>query len=175
MYLNLIIEKVLEENKNFLKSDYDKYKNHVYRVFHLCLKIDRQTENTDKYAIAAAFHDLGIWTHQTFDYLEPSINQAREYLDRIRKPEWKDEIACMIDMHHKWSRYSGQNEKTVEAFRRADWIDVTWGIINFKIDGKEIRKLQKKFPNLGFHGFLLKQSVKNFLKHPLNPLPMFKK
>jgi hypothetical protein len=45
--------------------------------------IDKQTENTDKYAIAAAFHDLGIWTHQTFKYLERSINQAREYLDKI--------------------------------------------------------------------------------------------
>ena len=175
MDLNPIIEKVLEENRNFLKSDYDKYKNHVYRVYLLCLKIDRQMENADKYAIAAAFHDLGIWTHRTFDYLEPSINQAREYLDKIEKPEWKNEIACMIDMHHKRSRYSGQNEKTVETFRRADWIDVTRGIINFKIDRKEIKDLQKKFPILGFHGFLLKQSIKNFLKHPLNPLPMFKK
>ena len=175
MDLNLTIENALQENRIFLHGDYDKYKNHVYRVFHLCLKIDTQTENTDKYAIAAVFHDLGIWTHHTFDYLEPSINQAIEYLDKIGKPGWKDEIACMIDMHHKRSRYSGQNEETVETFRRADWIDVTRGIINFKIDGNEIKQLQKKFPNFGFHGFLLKQSVKNFLKHPLNPLPMFKK
>ena len=175
MDLNLIIEKVLEENRKFLKYDYDKYKNHVYRVYLLCLKIDKQTENRDKYAIASAFHDLGIWTHRTFDYLEPSINQAREYLAKIGKPEWKDEIACMIDMHHKRSRYSGQNEKTVETFRRADWIDVTKGRINFEIDRKEISELQKKFPTLGFHRFLLKQSLRNFLKHPLNPLPMFKK
>ena len=172
---NLIIEKVLEEKRHILKDDHDKYKNHVYRVHHLCLKIDKQTENTDKYAIASAFHDVGIWTHQTFDYLEPSINQAREYLDKIGKPEWKDEIASMIDMHHKRSRYSGQNEKTVETFRRADWIDVTSGRINFKIDRKEISALQAKFPTLGFHRFLVKQSIRNFLKHPLNPLPMFKK
>jgi len=175
MDLNLIIEKVLEENSNFLKSDFAKYKNHVYRVYHLCLMIDRPTENADKYAIAAVFHDLGIWTNKTFDYLKPSINQASEYLNKIGKPEWKNEITCMIDMHHKLSRYSGQNEKTVETFRRADWIDVTRGIVNFKIDGKEIRELQMKFPTLGFHGFLLKQSLKNFLRHPLNPLPMFKK
>lgn len=175
MDLNLIIEKVLEENRKFLKEDHDKYKNHVYRVHHLCLKIDKQTENTDKYAIASVFHDLGIWTHQTFDYLEPSINQAIAFLDKIGKTEWKAEIACMIDMHHKRSRYSGGNEKTVETFRRADWIDVTKGLINFKLDRKEIRGLQEKFPILGFHGFLVKQSLKNFLKHPLNPLPMFKK
>ena len=175
MDLNLTIEKVLQENRNCLQGHYDKYNNHVYRVYHLCLKIDGQTENADKYAIAAVFHDLSIWTHQTFDYLEPSIIQASDYLDKIGKPEWKNEIACMIDMHHKRSRYSGQNEKTVETFRRADWIDVTKGIINFKIDRKEIRELQKKFPNLGFHGFLAKQSFKNFLRHPLNPLPMFKK
>jgi HD domain len=175
MDLNLIIENVLEEKRNVLKYDYDKYKNHVYRVYHLCLKIDKQTANRDKYAIASAFHDLGIWTHQTFDYLEPSISHAGQYLDKIGKPEWKDEVGRMIDMHHKWSRYSGQNEKTVETFRRADWIDITKGRINFNIDRKEISELEMKFPTFGFHRFLLKQSVENFLKHPLNPLPMLKK
>ena len=175
MDLNLTIEKILEENRNYLKGDYCKYKNHVYRVYHLWLKIDKQTENTDKYAIASAFHDLGIWSHQTFDYLEPSINQAKEYLDNIEKPDRKDEIASMIDMHHKRSNYLGRNEKTVETFRRADWIDITKGRMNFKINRKEIQELQERFPILGFHRFLLKQTVKNFLNHPLNPLPMFKK
>ena len=31
-------------------------------------------------AIAAAFHDIGIWTAGTFDYLEPSVRVAAAYL-----------------------------------------------------------------------------------------------
>ena len=27
----------------------------------------------EKIAVAAAFHDLGIWTNKTFDYIPPSI------------------------------------------------------------------------------------------------------
>lgn len=172
---NPIIEKILEAHRNLLKDDYKRYQNHVYRVFHLCLKLDMQTDNTDKYAIASAFHDIAIWTHNTFDYLQPSINQARDYLDLAGKPEWKDEISSMIDMHHKISRYFGPYEKTVETFRRADWIDVTKGGMNFNINKKEITELQLKFPLLHFHRFLLLQTVKNFFKNPLNPLPMFRK
>jgi len=174
MISNPIIERVLQENKHFLNGDYEKYRNHVYRVFHLCLKIDPKTENSDKYAVASIFHDLGIWTNHTFDYLKPSIGEAVKYLECNGKSEWNDEISAMINMHHKISGYTGRHEKTVEAFRRADWIDVTRGILNFKVDRKQINALQKTFPVLGFHGFLVRQTIKNFLRHPLNPLPMFK-
>jgi hypothetical protein len=34
----------------------------------------------EKIAIAGVFHDLGIWTNKTFDYIAPSVVLAREYL-----------------------------------------------------------------------------------------------
>jgi len=170
-----VIDEILEKYEGVIGTDFDRYRNHVYRVFHLCCAQDDTGENAIKYAIAAAFHDIGIWTHHTFDYLKPSIELVREYLKGIGKPEWQEEVSHMIDMHHKMTRYSGAHQKTVEIFRRADWIDVSLGLIRFKVEVKIIQELRKAFPLLGFHGFLVRQTLKNFLRHPFNPLPMFKK
>lgn len=172
---NNIIEDILNKNIIYLGKHLDKYKNHVYRVFNLCLKLDGSHENIEKYAIASVFHDLGIWTDSTFDYLEPSINQAKKYLIDNNKELLVKEISLMIDMHHKRSKYKGDFEKTVENFRKADWIDVTKGRMNFDVNKNDIEKITKEYPLLGFHKYLLVQTLKQFFKSPLNPLPMFKK
>ncbi len=172
---NEIIDSILAKNKKSLDPHFEIYNNHVYRVFLLCQTLDSNQENIDKYAIASAFHDLGIWTDHTFDYLEPSIAQALRYLTQINKKEWIDEIALMIDMHHKRSSYKGPFQKTVETFRRADWIDVTRGRLSFKVKKEVIQKTRDEYPILGFHKFLIFETLKHFLKSPLNPLPMFKK
>ncbi|MCO4293895.1 HD domain-containing protein [Solitalea sp. MAHUQ-68] len=175
MLAHTIIEEVLEENKLSLSADFNLYRNHVYRVFNLCLKLDNNSDNIDKYAVAAVFHDLGIWTNRTFDYLQPSVVAANEYLQGINKVDWQEEITLMIEMHHKISSYNGPFKKTVETFRQADWIDVTQGLMHFNLNRAAVSEIRAVFPNLGFHAFLLKQSSLNFLKYPLNPLPMFKK
>ncbi len=169
------IDQILDQHKSPLDKDFTKYRNHVYRVFMLCQLLDNKKENIEKYAIASAFHDLGIWSDNTFDYLKPSILQAKKYLIDNNQEEWVDEISLMIDMHHKRSKYTGQFTTTVESFRRADWIDVTKGQLTFKVSKAEIKKTVEEYPVAGFHGFLVKQTLKNFLKSPLNPLPMFKK
>ncbi len=172
---NNTIDQTLDQYRNDLGKHFDTYKNHVYRVFSFCQLLDRNPENIEKYAIAAVFHDLGIWTDHTFDYLEPSINRAKEHLSAIGKGEWAEEIALIIDMHHKISRYNGPFESTVETFRRADWIDVTKGRRSFKLTRAEIKKTTKDHPIKGFHRFLVGQTLKQLFKSPFNPLPMFKK
>lgn len=172
---NHIIENVLNQNRTYLGKHFDTYKNHVYRVFNLCQKLDHNQDNIEKYAIASVFHDLGIWTDKTFDYLDPSISLARKHLKESNKLQWIEEISLMIDMHHKRSKYKGNFKKTVENFRRADWIDVTKGRMNFNMNKEEIEKITKEYPLLGFHKFLFLQTLRQFLKSPLNPLPMFKK
>ena len=158
-----------------LGKDFSKYRNHVYRVFSTCLLMDSNQGNQRKYAIAAVFHDIGIWTDHTFDYLYPSMEQVKAYLSEIENQEWTNEISAMIYWHHKLSRYKGEYEATVEVFRKADWIDVSLGILTFNVDKQSAKAIRKQFPNLGFHLFLIKQSLQNVLKHPLNPLPVFKK
>jgi hypothetical protein len=169
-----IIDHVLEEKRDVLHGDYAMYRNHVYRVFYLSLAIEGNASNADKYAIAAVFHDIGIWTHRTFDYLIPSIQEATLFLNQHQQQTWKDEVSCMIDMHHKIKAYKG-SYGTVEIFREADWMDVTMGALHFNLQKKEIASIKKAYPTLGFHRFLLKQTIRNFFRHPLNPLPMFKR
>lgn len=174
-YSNQTIEQLLQKFKPALDGDFEKYRNHVYRVFSYCLLMDEEPNHREKYAVAAVFHDIGIWTDGTFDYLAPSIQQVKFYLTEIGQEDWVSEISRMIYWHHKLSNYKSENKNTVQTFRKADWIDVSLGLLTFGSDNQKIRSIRRKFPNAGFHLFLLKQSVKNFFKHPLNPLPVFKK
>jgi len=174
MYDNLI-DIILSDFKNDLDIHFKKYRNHVLRIYNYSMLLDDDETNYKKYVIAATFHDLGIWHANTFDYLKPSIELARAYLIKNDKNDWIVEITLMIDMHHKRSFYKGEYEKTVEVFRKADWIDVTLGIKKYGLNKSKIKAIQKEFPNKGFHWFLVKQTFRNLLKNPTNPLPMFKK
>jgi len=174
-YSNELIEDIMSQFKSDLGADYDKYKNHVYRVYLNCLLIDSNKNNEEKYAIASVFHDIGIWTNHTFDYLSPSIEQAKIYLFETNKTGWIDEISLMINWHHKMSHYHGTHEGIVETFRKADWIDVSLALLTFKFDRKKIYENRRRFPNSGFHKFLIKEILINLFKHPLNPLPIFRR
>lgn len=170
------INHLMQHYKHIIGNDFERYKNHVYRVFLNCKMLDTSPENEEKYAIAAVFHDIGIWTDHTIDYLKPSIIKAKEHLNEINRLDWMYEISLMIDMHHKVRKYRGKYETTVEIFRKADWMDVSLGWLSFGGDKQVIKANQQKYRNLGFHIFLIKTTTKNFLQHPFkNPLPMFKK
>ena len=127
-YSDTVIEQLLQEHSHALGNDIAKYKNHVYRVFLNCILIDNKEENKEKYAIAAVFHDIGIWTDHTIDYLYPSIAQARNYLIQHNLEHLADEISLMIYWHHKIRKYESTYRTTVETFRKADWIDVSLGL-----------------------------------------------
>ncbi|WP_346316113.1 HD domain-containing protein [Chitinophaga sp. YIM B06452] len=170
-----LIEMLLQRYRDALGRDYDRYKHHVYRVFYNCLLLDDENTHAMKYAIAAAFHDIGIWTDHTFDYLHPSIKQVKQYLREAGRTEITEEIAAMISWHHKISPYKGVYENSVEIFRKADWIDVSLGALSFGANRESINENRRKFPNRGFHWFLVRQTVKNFFRHPLNPVPVFRK
>lgn len=174
-YVNHHIEELLSRFYPVLGKDYHKYRNHVYRVFLNCLLEDPQQEQHEKYAIAAVFHDIGIWTDATVDYLQPSIQQLEEYLMQSKKEAWTDEITLMIYWHHKVTRYQGLYWRTVQNFRKADWIDVTFALGVWGAKRKYIRQYRRAFPNSGFHRFLLRRIVRHWFAHPLHPLPMFKK
>jgi hypothetical protein len=174
-YSNETIELLMHAFKPVLGADYDKYKNHVYRVFLNCLLMDNEKNNEEKYAIATVFHDIGIWTNSTFDYLDSSIEQVKIYLTETGKQDWIAEISLMIYWHHKMSKYEGSHNIIVETFRKADWIDLSLGLLTYGFNRQNIKANRKEFPNLGFHIFLIKETLKNVFKHPFNPLPMYKK
>ena len=126
------VEQVLDDHASQLGHDFIAYRNHVYRVVNLCLAIvgDSRVE-LEKIAVAAVFHDLGIWTNNTFDYIAPSVTLAREHLAARGMADWIPEIEAMIVDHHKVTPSRANPQSLVESFRRADWIDVSRGLRRF--------------------------------------------
>lgn len=170
----LVIDEILSSYRPDLGKEFGTYRNHVCRVYHNCRVIDPTPANEMKYALAAVFHDIGIWTDRTFDYIKPSIARARAYLGQSHPESDFAEIASMITWHHKLSPYAGEHALTTESFRKADWIDVTRGLLTFGYSRSEFVDAVGRYPLLGFHRFLLRQSIRNTLRHPLTPLPMFR-
>jgi HD domain len=184
------VEEVLDKHASELGHDLTAYRNHVYRVVNLCLAIvgDSRVER-EKIAVAAVFHDLGIWTTHTFDYIAPSVAIAREHLAARGMADWIPEIEAMIVDHHKITAsrpnphpstiargtLSGvEGRSLVESFRRADWIDVTRGLRRFGLPRTFVAAVSDTWPSAGFHRRLVELTIDRWWKHPLNPLPMVK-
>jgi len=167
------LDALLNAHAAQLGGDFALYRNHAYRVANLCAaQVPGGAQHIEKIAITAAFHDLGIWTDGTFDYLQPSVRLARTYLAHCGKAEWTPEITEMILQHHKISRYRGNPEWLVEPFRRADWVDVTRGLITLGLSRKVIGAVYAAWPSAGFHKRLVQLELAHLRKHPLNPLPV---
>ena len=169
------VEQVLDTHASALGRDLVAYRNHVYRIANLCLAIvgDRPVE-LEKVAIAAVFHDLGIWTNHTFDYIAPSIALAREHLTSRGMADWIPEIEAMIADHHKITSARPDPHALIESFRRADWIDVTRGLRRFGLPRTFIASVVATWPSAGFHRRLVQLAIERWRRHPLSPLPMVK-
>lgn len=169
------VNAVLENHAPVLGHDFIAYRNHVYRVANLCLAMladARDGVELEKIAIAAVFHDLGIWTSHTFDYIAPSVALAREHLVACAQANWLPEIEAMIVDHHKITPSRLHRASLAEPFRRADWIDVSRGLRTFGMPRAFIASVFTMWPSAGFHWRLLELTIDRFLKHPLTPLPM---
>lgn len=168
-----IVEDVLNDHGTVLRDDFSAYRNHVYRVVNLCVALGGRSE-LEKIAVAAVFHDLGIWVDRTFDYIAPSIALAHDYLIAHHREDWSVEVERMISDHHKITRATADPKSLVEAFRRADWIDVTRGLRRFGIPRPFVDRLFAAWPDAGFHWRLVTLTLDRFRRHPLTPLPMVK-
>jgi hypothetical protein len=169
---NPLIDSILATYKEAMGADMEKYRNHVYRMFNFALYFNKG-EEVELLAIAAAFHDIGIWTDKTFDYIKPSIALAVEYVNANPQLYISGEkLAQIIDYHHKITRV--KFNPTAEHFRRADIADLTFGLIRFGMPKALYKQAVLAFPIKGFHGKLVKLTLKQLTINPLKPLPMFK-
>jgi hypothetical protein len=168
-----VLDEVLSSYATELGRDFVGYRNHVYRQFNLCVAfVGRDDPPHEKIAIASAFHDIGIWTARTFDYLAPSVALAREYLTGSGRQAWMDEVTEMILQHHKLTAYRARPEWIVEPFRRADWVDVSGGLITFGLRRSQVETLQAQWPSAGFHRRLVALGLSRVRSYPWSPLPM---
>lgn len=173
---SILIETILQEYQTTIEADYQGYLNHCKRVVACCLILsqDCNEETIHKVAIAVAFHDIGIWTSKTIDYLEPSVKVMLSYLSLHRLLDWQIEITLMITEHHKLTTTKFSEYPLVEYFRQADYADFSLGLLRSNIPKSEFKKLTRQYPNAGFHKTLVYLGLKRFLQKPWSPLPMFK-
>ena len=169
------LDTILGRWQSELGGDLNAYRNHCYRVANFCLALgDDDAETREIVSIAVAFHDLGIWSDRTYDYLGPSRRLARAHLEECGLVAWLDRIEAMIELHHKLRSSHFRLSDLVERFRQADWIDVTCGLLHFGLPAALIADVLATFPNAGFHRRLAQLSVQRFFTHPWNPLPMLR-
>ena len=169
------LEEILGQWKSEIGDDYQGYKNHVYRMINFCFALhDCNSEEREKIIIAGCFHDLGIWTSNTFDYLPPSIALANTYLVQHSLEAWIPEIELMIALHHKLRKHHDDRLPLVEVFRKGDLVDFSLGIVKCGLPRSFIICVKNHFPNAGFHKQLVQLELGWFSRHPLNPLPVLK-
>lgn len=169
------VDAILDSFRATIGKDFDGYRNHVYRVVNLCQSLgDFSAIEREKIQIAGSFHDVGIWTAGTAAYLAPSAQAARAYLAANDKAGWAEELSEIIEMHHGIRSCAGSRYALVEPFRRADIADFSLGMVRMGIPNDLIRRLKSTFPNRGFHKLLARLGARWVLRHPLNPLPMYR-
>ena len=141
-----IIDRVLDRHAADLREDFTAYRNHAYRVVNLCLALSPSgSTDVEKIGLAAAFHDLGIWTDHTFDYLAPSVRLASAHLIATGHEGWSTEITQMILEHHKLSPFRGSG--LVEQFRCADWVDVSRGLFRCGLSRQCVNQVLSTWPD----------------------------
>lgn len=174
-----IVERLFQNWQITLGPATDAYRNHVYRVFNLtrCLCPDLTDTEQRLLEVAAACHDVGIWLDGSFDYLTPSADRASAWLSRhpdltgLSLEEEQRQVRRIIHDHHK---IRPSDDRLANAFRKADWADVTglYGIAGIPTDSR--RQIREQFPSLGFRRLLFGLGVAHARRHPLSPLPMLR-
>jgi hypothetical protein len=171
-----LLEALLEPHAAALGRDAAGYRNHAYRVVNLAWSLGGGDEAAlQRLVTAAAFHDLGIWSAGTLDYIDPSRALALAQLRSDGHQAWSHEVDAMIANHHRLSRCAARADDPVERFRRADWADVSGGLLRRGFDKALVACLRETFPSKGFHCGIARRVLWHALRHPLNPLPMLRR
>jgi hypothetical protein len=166
-----LIDDILGAHARALGNSFAAYRNHAQRVALSCESL-AMLDDTERQQVhvAAAFHDLAIWTHGTFDYLAPAIGLADEYLERTGRASWRRQVAAMIDDHHKLRQPRHDLARLSDVFRRADLIDLAC-VHSVALHERPLDGVMQAFPSAGFHVLLAKLIARQFLRTPWDPLP----
>lgn len=168
------VDEGLKPYGELLGSDHIAYRNHCARVLHAFASLVDDETAMRQAAVATIYHDLGIWTDHTLEYLEPSADMARDAVMELGEPGWVDPVVGMVLWHHKLRAYTGPHAEVIDPYRRADSADVMLGLVSYGIDRAVLQAGRRRFANAGFHKRLLQLGGQRFLKKPWSPLPMFR-
>lgn len=143
------IEELFARDRAVYGTDYAPYNGHAHRVAELtACQVQMREEWVRPIAVAAYYHDAGIWFDGTWDYLPGSESRAAE-----EAPEDRELITAMIDEHHRIRRARNPHP-LVEAMRRADATDVYRLLMPPHVTRADYRNMLREFPDAGFHAML---------------------
>jgi hypothetical protein len=150
------------------------YRNHAQRVFIFTRELaDPELDLDDRIAVAAAFHD--IMAFRSIDYIGPSVDAMKSWIDASGRPEaWKREVGIAICIHHRVRPYKGEAAELAEPFRRADWVEVSLGRLAGGVPRALINQAQQELPLGSFLTGTARRVFGHALRHPLDPLPFWR-
>ena len=199
-----VIDPILDSFAEAIGEHRRIYRHHCLYVAHAvrALVPESAAHHDRALGIAAAFHDLGLFTEGTIDYLEPSVTLAAAYCESEGYADLVPLVTRLIENHHKITPVrdggrsvsrlgpgvdsSGPRTSTsaargtsaeadlVDAFRRADWQFVMMGAYPGTLGWRAHRKLKRALPTPGFHRFIVGHSVRHMRTGARNPLPVLR-
>jgi hypothetical protein len=169
-----LIEEILDSHRDHACGDergWAGYRGHVYRVFHFARVLSPDIDDRDdKLAIAAAFHDLDVFS--ALDYLAGSISAQEAWLRRTGREAWAPELAVVVAEHHRLAPCSGPYGVLADAFRRADLADLSQSLIRDGIPRAYVREVRRTFDVQTFFTRVIPRAVvRNLVRRPLDPFP----
>lgn len=169
-----LVEEILDGHRARASGDdagYAGYRGHVYRVLNFARGLVSDGDDRDaKLAIAAAFHDLEAFSG--LDYLAPSIRAQDAWLAQTGRQAWSRELAVTVAEHHRLTPYRGGHSRLAEAFRRADLVDVSQGLLRCGLPHPYVRAVRAAFDVGPFFTRVVPLAVVgNLRRHPLDPMP----
>jgi len=175
--------------KEDIGADFEAYRNHCLRVltftqFFIPPSVFEVYPNAmNIVSMALAFHDVALWTDGALDYIDPSVAQMELHVRKegIWDQEQIDIAKEIILWHHKVTPYNGGSSEAindiVNAVRKADWADASWGVIRWNLPAPLFEAAYQKIPEAGFHmilaGMGARLSPDSYLGQ-LAPLKIFK-
>lgn len=171
-----LIDEILKEHHEFSEGDeagWAGYRNHAQRVFIFARRLAEARPDADEMiAIAAAFHDLAVF--RTLNYLVPNLKAMELWLAAHGRPEWRREIGLAMTMHHRVRPYGREAAWLVEPIRRADWIEVTGGVMAAGVPRELVRQAQRELPLGSFASKSALRIAGHAATHPFDPLPFWR-
>jgi len=171
-----LLDEILDPYREGLGTGYWGYRAHCYRMVNWARQVTAPAPyREEKLAIMTVLHDVPFFLTGDLDYLPRACDLATEYLQRIDRADWTEEMHLMINNHHKTRSYSGPHAPLVEACRKADWIDVTFTKVRFGIPRPFVREVRATFPmNEAYKGVAMPAIAKYAVTHLKRPLPMMR-
>ncbi|MGH3973070.1 MAG: hypothetical protein ACRDS9_07070 [Pseudonocardiaceae bacterium] len=170
-----LVEEILDSHRDHAAGDergWASYRGHVYRVLNMARAIVPDSDHRDdKLAIAAAFHDIDVFS--SLNYLGPSIRTMDAWLKHTGRGAWAEELAVIVAKHHHLTPYRGRHAELAEAFRRADLNDLSQGLIRSRIPRQHVRAVRQSIDvGVFFTRTVPRAIVRHLVRHPLDPLPI---